>query len=104
MLPTIFPEQLVHESKFWDNGSVHRGMRYGQDLYRWIASFPLDQSQPAYSLGIALCERNQSIALTKSSMGYTVWSSLRSGEAVYSSKAVEHDRQSLPSRALVGMA
>lgn len=104
MLPTIFPEQLVHEFKFWDNGSVQRGMRYGQDLYRWIASFPLNQSQSAYSLGIAIAEGNQSTALTKSAMGYTVWASLRSSEAVCGSKAVAHDRQSLTSRALVGTA
>ncbi|XGV94555.1 MAG: hypothetical protein ACAF41_17595 [Leptolyngbya sp. BL-A-14] len=82
MFPAIIPNRLVHEFQFWEDGAIKRGMRYGIELYRCVTTFPLTQSQQAYSLGTTLCEYQQQAILTKSIEGYTVWLSLRSPEAI----------------------
>ncbi|WP_106259604.1 hypothetical protein [Stenomitos frigidus] len=89
MFPAIIPARLVSEFKFWDGDNVHQGMRYGTNLYRCVASFPLSQQQQAYSLGTNLCEQNQQAALTKSKAGYTVWLSLRSAEMAHDYLSLE---------------
>ena len=77
MFPSVLPEPFIHRFKFWSEGAVQEGMYTKNELYRLIATFPVESREKAYRLAVDLSQHGQSIIISCSEQHYTVWSSLR---------------------------
>ncbi|NJO40705.1 MAG: hypothetical protein HC769_08445 [Cyanobacteria bacterium CRU_2_1] len=77
MLPRVIDQRLVYLFKYWRN-SIQIGMRYGNELYAFVRSYPSHDRLQAYSLGCELAATGMQTCVTCASWRYTVWISLRS--------------------------
>lgn len=72
-------ETLIHCFTFvGPDGCLKQGMRSGDKLYSYVASFPAAYQNRAYALACGLAEYDQHVVLTDSDSGYNVWKELRS--------------------------
>lgn len=77
MSPPILSEVLVHFFKYWDQ-EVYWGMRYGDQLYTYVLSFPLKEESKAYEWASSFSKDGAEVCITYSLTQYSIWINLKS--------------------------
>jgi hypothetical protein len=75
--PLIVGEQQVAQFKFYLNGALHDGLRYKNDLYRFVKEFRVDERLIAYQFACELILEGIPIIVSVSEHRYGVWVNLR---------------------------
>ncbi|MBL1175283.1 hypothetical protein [Pantanalinema sp. GBBB05] len=76
MEPLLLSEDCVFFFKFWLDGQIQEGMRWGYKLFRHCRTFDKDHRQQVYTLAWALMEHEVPVVITASQFNYRVWISL----------------------------
>ncbi|NET08765.1 MAG: hypothetical protein F6K16_29525 [Symploca sp. SIO2B6] len=66
----------VQKFCYWENG-ICQGMQYANDFYKYVATVCESNRLEAYSLSNELLESGETVCLTISEEGYSVWRCLR---------------------------
>ncbi|NJR61927.1 MAG: hypothetical protein HC769_25725 [Cyanobacteria bacterium CRU_2_1] len=74
----LINEALVSPFKFWSTGQIQQGMRFRNELFRYIAKFERTHRQQAFDLAWIHSQNDASVVVTVTQLHYTVWESLRS--------------------------
>lgn len=69
-------DEMVTRFTYWDDGLCH-GMRYADELYRYVSSFTAEKRLDAYTLSDSLREAGETVCLTVDPNKYLVWKALR---------------------------
>ena len=75
-LPLLLSHQLVHPFKFWHNNQLQEGIRFGKELYCFVADFAANARQEAFSLAVTLAEQGTPVCITCMGAKYKVWVNL----------------------------
>jgi hypothetical protein len=75
--PSVINESLVHRFKYWEEG-IHQGIRYNNELYASIQSYPTTERLKAYETAYEQARQGHSVCITVSKAHYEVWLNLRS--------------------------
>jgi hypothetical protein len=78
MEPLLLSEDCVFFFKFWLDGHIQEGMRWGYKLFRHCRTFDKEHRQQVYALAWALMEHEVQVVITASRSHYQVWISLDS--------------------------
>jgi hypothetical protein len=76
-LPTIVNESLVHQFRYWDN-QIKVGMRYRNELFTLLQSYPIDDRLKASDLGCEYQRQGIEVCITASKSTYSIWLNLKS--------------------------
>lgn len=76
-LPTIVNESLVHQFRYWEN-HIKVGMRYRDELYILLQSYPIAKRLKACDLGCEYQRRGVDVCITVSKTTYSIWLNLKS--------------------------
>lgn len=77
MFPLVVSQSLIQPFKFW-HGDIRLGMRYTDELYTYVRSYPVSQRLDAYELACSLAQNGSRVCVACSPWRYTIWLSLRS--------------------------
>lgn len=76
-LPIVVDEEMVTPFKYW-NGTIHEGMYYSNELYRYDQAYDLDERLKAYENAYTQAELGLTVCITVSKDSYKLWTGLRS--------------------------
>ncbi|HEY9747212.1 MAG TPA: hypothetical protein V6C63_00820 [Allocoleopsis sp.] len=76
MIPLFLSHQLVHPFKFWYDNQLQEGIRFGKELYCFVADFAAADRQKAFSLAVSLAEQGTPVYITCMGAKYKVWVNL----------------------------
>lgn len=78
--PTTVQEEAGAVFRFFLNGRLRQGIRYGQELYGWVAECLPTAINSLTPLLSSLAQQQVPFVLTVSSQRYAIWISLRSSD------------------------
>lgn len=81
LFPSVLDERLICLFKYWDKG-ILQGMRLGGELYTLLKIYPSKERLKAYSDAQEQIRAGESVCITVSKSGYSVWIRLRSPDLV----------------------
>jgi len=75
--PLVVNETLVYPFKYWNEG-IQRGIRYSNEIYAYMQSYPVSERLKAYEMAYEQAEQGATVCITVSKTHYSVWLNLRS--------------------------
>lgn len=82
MYPLLLSHGVVSTFSFWHQGSLHKGIASGKELYGFYKNFSANDRQEAFRAALELTEVGVEVCITCLSSEYNLWVSLRKLEQV----------------------
>lgn len=82
MYPPLLAHNAVSTFSFWHQGSLHKGIACGKELYGFYKKFSASERQEAFRAALEVTELGVEVCITCLSSEYNVWVSLKKLEQV----------------------